>query len=98
MALLSPLFVEEGGIFDGEHIKVATLFEVSSSAQLKNLQLLSDKADNIVVDLLDWQVVESFSPSSVLCIILTNDLISWSCVSIECYLLVYLKMACLYIS
>ncbi|XP_047975587.1 3-dehydroquinate synthase homolog isoform X2 [Salvia hispanica] len=57
LALLSPLFVEEGGIFDGEHIKVATLFEVSSSAQLKNLQLLSDKADNIVVDLLDWQVI-----------------------------------------
>ncbi|XP_042004714.1 3-dehydroquinate synthase homolog isoform X1 [Salvia splendens] len=57
LALLFPLFVEEGGLFDGEHVKVATLFEVSSPAQLKNLELLSDKADNVVVDLLDWQVI-----------------------------------------
>ncbi|KAL1557163.1 3-dehydroquinate synthase isoform X2 [Salvia divinorum] len=57
MALLSPLFVEDGGLFDGGHIIVATLFEVSSPKQLKNLQLLSDKADNVVVDLLDWQVI-----------------------------------------
>lgn len=62
MALLCPLFIEEGGLFDGEHVKVATLFEVSSPAQLENLQLLNDQAENIVVDLLDWQVLKSISP------------------------------------
>lgn len=62
MALLCPLFVEEGGLFDGKHVKVAAIFEVSSPAQLENLQLLNDQAENIVVDLLDWQVNKSISP------------------------------------
>ncbi|KAH6791138.1 3-dehydroquinate synthase [Perilla frutescens var. frutescens] len=57
LALFHPLFVEEGGLFDGDHVKVATFFEVSSPAQLENLQPLSDQAENIVVDLLDWQVI-----------------------------------------
>lgn len=57
MALLHPLFVEEGGLFDEKHVKIATLFEVSSPAQLENLHPLSDQEENMVVNLLDWQVI-----------------------------------------
>lgn len=61
MALLHPLFVEEGGLFDEKHVKIATLFEVSSTAQLENLHPLSDQEENMVVNLLDWQVLKSVS-------------------------------------
>ncbi|KAL8471551.1 hypothetical protein ACS0TY_028982 [Phlomoides rotata] len=57
IALLRPLFIEEGGIFDGDHTKVATFIEVSSPEQLENLLSLNDQAENVVVNLLDWQVI-----------------------------------------
>lgn len=63
MALLIPLFVEEGGLFDERHTKVATIYEVSSPSQLENLQPLNDQTENIVVNLLDWQVLKSISPT-----------------------------------
>lgn len=73
MALLHPLFVEEGGLFDEKHVKIATLFEVSSPAQLENLQPLSDQEENMVVNLLDWQVLQiSFS---FVCFFFLNDMI-----------------------
>lgn len=59
MALLSPLFIEEGGLFDEKHAKVATIYEVSSPSELENLQPLNDQTENIVVNLLDWQVLNS---------------------------------------
>ncbi|KAI3452327.1 hypothetical protein Pfo_008992, partial [Paulownia fortunei] len=57
IALLFPLFIEEGGLFDGEHMKVATFFEISSPEQLEKLQPLNEPAENVVVNLLDWQVI-----------------------------------------
>ncbi|KAL3813365.1 hypothetical protein ACJIZ3_014633 [Penstemon smallii] len=57
MALLSSLFNEEGGLFDGERRKVAAFFEIFSPEQLEKLQLLNEQAENVVVDLLDWQVI-----------------------------------------
>ncbi|KAL0343901.1 UNVERIFIED_CONTAM: 3-dehydroquinate synthase [Sesamum angustifolium] len=57
IALLSPLFIEDGGVFDGEHIKVANIFEISSPEELEKLQLLTEQVENVVVNLLDWQVI-----------------------------------------
>ncbi|KAL0350912.1 UNVERIFIED_CONTAM: 3-dehydroquinate synthase [Sesamum radiatum] len=57
IALLSPLFIEDGGVFDGEHIKVANIFEISSPEELEKLQLLTEQIENVVVNLLDWQVI-----------------------------------------
>lgn len=61
IALLHPLFVEEGGFFDDDRTKVATFIEVSSPEKLENLQSLNDQAENIVVNLLEWQVHKSLS-------------------------------------
>ncbi|XP_070041729.1 uncharacterized protein [Nicotiana tomentosiformis] len=57
IAMISPLFVEEGGLFDHEHQRVAAFAEVSSPQQLEQLHILEEQADNVVVDLLDWQVI-----------------------------------------
>ncbi|KAL6520370.1 hypothetical protein OROMI_032550 [Orobanche minor] len=38
IALLFPLFIEEGGLFDGEHIKATSFFEISSPEQLEKLE------------------------------------------------------------
>ncbi|PIN01194.1 3-dehydroquinate synthase II [Handroanthus impetiginosus] len=57
IALLSPLFIEEEGLFDGGHMKVATFFEISSPQELEKLQLSNEQAENVVVNLLDWQVI-----------------------------------------
>ncbi|EYU34096.1 hypothetical protein ABFS82_08G021300 [Erythranthe guttata] len=57
IALLYPLFIEEGGLFDGEHKKIAAFFEISSPEQLEKLQPLDELADNVVINLLDWQVI-----------------------------------------
>ncbi|KAG8384719.1 hypothetical protein BUALT_Bualt04G0147500 [Buddleja alternifolia] len=57
IALLYPLFIEEGGLFDGDHMKVATFFEISSPEQLEKLQPLDERVENVVVNLLDWQVI-----------------------------------------
>ena len=43
IALLCPLYVEEGGIFDNENRRVATIFEVSNPKEL--LQLKPAKGD-----------------------------------------------------
>lgn len=61
IALLRPLFIEEGGLFDDDCKKVATFIEVSSPEKLENLQSLNDQTENIVVNLLDWQVHKSHS-------------------------------------
>ncbi|KAK6155111.1 hypothetical protein DH2020_009359 [Rehmannia glutinosa] len=57
IALLFPLFIEEGGLFDGEHMKIASFFEISSPEQLEKLQPLNEQAENVVVNLLDWQAI-----------------------------------------
>ncbi|XVF58233.1 hypothetical protein PTKIN_Ptkin07bG0048100 [Pterospermum kingtungense] len=57
IALIDPLFIREGGIFDGAGKRVATIFEVSTPAELKKLQPEDEHAGNVVIDLLDWQVI-----------------------------------------
>ncbi|GFP79249.1 3-dehydroquinate synthase [Phtheirospermum japonicum] len=57
IALLFPLFIEEGGLFDSDHIKIASFFEISSPGQLEKLEPLNEQAENVVVNLLDWQAI-----------------------------------------
>ncbi|KAL2523427.1 3-dehydroquinate synthase [Forsythia ovata] len=57
IALIYPLFIEEGNLYDSEQRRVATLFEISSPQQLEKLQPLNEEAENVVVDLLGWQVI-----------------------------------------
>jgi hypothetical protein len=56
IALISPLYIEEGGIFVGENRRVATIFELSSPQELQQLQPANGQAENVVINLLDWQV------------------------------------------
>lgn len=56
IALIHPLFIQEGAIFDGENRSVATILEVSNPQELERLQPDKGLGENVVVDLLDWQV------------------------------------------
>lgn len=56
IAFIYPLFIEEGEVFDAENKKVATIFEVSTTQQLQQLQSENGQAGNFIIDLLDWQV------------------------------------------
>lgn len=56
MALIHPLLIQEGGIFDSDNTRVATILEVSNPKELEQLQPENGVAENVVVDLLDWQV------------------------------------------
>ncbi|KAF7802961.1 3-dehydroquinate synthase [Senna tora] len=57
IAVICPLFIGEGGIFDGQKNRVARVFDVSSPEELERLTLEEDQSENIVVNLLDWQVI-----------------------------------------
>ncbi|KAB2613902.1 hypothetical protein D8674_036218 [Pyrus ussuriensis x Pyrus communis] len=57
IALIDTLFVEEGAIFDGENRRVATMLEVANPKELELLQPDKALGENVVVDLLDWQVI-----------------------------------------
>ncbi|XP_059642134.1 uncharacterized protein LOC132284084 [Cornus florida] len=57
IAMIYPLFIEEGQLFDSEHRRVATFSEISSPEQLKQLQPEDEQAQNVIVNLLDWQVI-----------------------------------------
>ncbi|CAK9162884.1 unnamed protein product [Ilex paraguariensis] len=57
IALINPLFIEEGDLFDVEHRRVAAFYEISSPQQLEQLQPLAEQAENIIINLLDWQVI-----------------------------------------
>jgi len=41
---------------DAENKKVATIFDVSTPEELERLRPEDEQAENIVVNLLDWQV------------------------------------------
>ncbi|KAK0583668.1 hypothetical protein LWI29_001296 [Acer saccharum] len=56
MALLDPLFIKEGEVFDRVERRVPTIFEVSTPKELQQLQPADEQAENIVIDLLNWQV------------------------------------------
>ncbi|KAL6324978.1 hypothetical protein AAG906_019886 [Vitis piasezkii] len=57
IALIHPLFIEEGKLFDSEGRGVATFYDVTSPQQLQLLQPEDKQADNIIINLLDWQVI-----------------------------------------
>ncbi|BBH00332.1 hypothetical protein Prudu_010293 [Prunus dulcis] len=57
IALIHPLFIQEGAIFDGENRSVGTILEVSNPQELEQLQPDKGLGENVVVDLLDWQVI-----------------------------------------
>jgi len=41
---------------DGQNKRVATIFDVSTPEELEELRPENEQAENIVVNLLDWQV------------------------------------------
>ncbi|KAI3768619.1 hypothetical protein L2E82_19449 [Cichorium intybus] len=57
IALINPLFIEDKRLFDNNDKLVATFSEISSPQQLEQLQPTYELADNVIVDLLDWQVI-----------------------------------------
>ncbi|GKV08686.1 hypothetical protein SLEP1_g20285 [Rubroshorea leprosula] len=57
MAFIDPLFIKEGGVFDGENKRVATVHEISTPEELKKLRPEDQHAANVVIDLQDWQVI-----------------------------------------
>ncbi|KAL2335545.1 hypothetical protein Fmac_016758 [Flemingia macrophylla] len=57
IAAICPLFVSEGVILDGQNKRVATIFDVSTPEELEGLRPDDEQAENIVVNLLDWQVI-----------------------------------------
>ncbi|XP_006351162.1 3-dehydroquinate synthase homolog [Solanum tuberosum] len=57
IAVIYPLFVEEGRQIDHEHKSVAAFAEISSPQQLEQFQISEEQADKVVVNLLDWQVI-----------------------------------------
>ncbi|XP_073119088.1 uncharacterized protein [Henckelia pumila] len=57
IAVICPLFIEDGNLFDGEHRKVATYIEISSPHELEKLQSLNEESEHAVVNLLNWQVI-----------------------------------------
>ena len=56
IAVICPLFVDEGEILDGHNKRVASIFDVSTPEELEQLRPEDEQAENIVVNLLDWQV------------------------------------------
>ncbi|KAJ0098706.1 hypothetical protein Patl1_22178 [Pistacia atlantica] len=56
IALIDPLFVKEGEVFDSVERRVASICEVATPQELQKLQPSDEQAYNIVIDLLDWQV------------------------------------------
>ena len=55
--MIDPLLIKEGGVFNSENARVATVVEVSSPQELEQLQPeIGGVEENVVVDLLDWQV------------------------------------------
>lgn len=57
IAVICPLFASEKDILDAQNKKVATIFDVSTPEELERLRPEDEQAENIVVNLLDWQVI-----------------------------------------
>ncbi|CAL1392098.1 unnamed protein product [Linum trigynum] len=57
IALIRPLFIKEEEVLDSEKRRIATVFEVSTPQELQLLNPESAKADNVIVDLKDWQMI-----------------------------------------
>lgn len=63
--MINPLFIEEGELYDSEDRIVATFTEISSPEQLEQLQPKDEQPDNVIIDLLDWQVGHRFLPQRI---------------------------------
>ncbi|XP_027922409.1 uncharacterized protein LOC114180312 isoform X2 [Vigna unguiculata] len=57
IAVICPLFVNEGEVLDEQNKRVATIFDVSNPEELEGLRPEDEEAESIVVNLLDWQVI-----------------------------------------
>ncbi|CAK8533552.1 unnamed protein product [Lathyrus sativus] len=57
IAVICPLFLGEGEILDAQNKRVATVFDVSTPEELEGIRPEDEQAENIVVNLLDWQVI-----------------------------------------
>ncbi|KAL5992174.1 hypothetical protein ACLOJK_013089 [Asimina triloba] len=57
IALIHPLFIEAGKLFDKQNKTVASFCEISSPQQLQQLQPHLEQAENVVLSFLDWQVI-----------------------------------------
>ncbi|XP_047335291.1 3-dehydroquinate synthase homolog [Impatiens glandulifera] len=57
MAFISPLLIEDRQVYDGDRKLISTFSEISSPAQLEQLKPENEPADNIIVNLSDWQVI-----------------------------------------
>ncbi|KAL1338093.1 uncharacterized protein [Arachis hypogaea] len=57
VAVIFPLFVGEGEILDGQGKRVASVIDVSTPEELERLRPEDEQSENIVVNLLDWQVI-----------------------------------------
>ncbi|CAK7344445.1 unnamed protein product [Dovyalis caffra] len=57
IAFIYPLFIEEGEVLDGDNKRVANIFEVSTPQELQQLQPENGQAENVIIDLLDWQII-----------------------------------------
>ncbi|CAH1422134.1 unnamed protein product [Lactuca virosa] len=65
IALINPIFIEDKSLFDNKAKLVATISEISSPQELEQLQSAYEHADNIIVDLLDWQATGKTIPLAV---------------------------------
>ncbi|XP_062106680.1 uncharacterized protein LOC133818015 isoform X1 [Humulus lupulus] len=57
IAVISPLYIEDEGVFDKENRRVGSVFKISNPGELELLQPENGLAKNVIVDLLDWQVI-----------------------------------------
>ncbi|XP_015946162.1 uncharacterized protein LOC107471224 isoform X2 [Arachis duranensis] len=57
VAVIFPVFVGEGEILDGQGKRVASVIDVSTPEELERLRPEDEQSENIVVNLLDWQVI-----------------------------------------
>ncbi|KAM7278239.1 hypothetical protein ACFE04_005373 [Oxalis oulophora] len=57
IARIDPFFIEEGGVLSSASENVASIMEVSTPEQLRELQPEDGQAENIIVDLHDWQII-----------------------------------------
>ncbi|KAG0611650.1 hypothetical protein M758_7G155300 [Ceratodon purpureus] len=57
LARIDPLYLESNQFLDSEKKQVAVLGQVSSGEQLESLPALMGKADVVVMNALDWQII-----------------------------------------
>lgn len=55
IALINLLYIKDGVLTDSESRSVASFFEISSPQHLEQM-FVKDELENIVINLLDWQV------------------------------------------